>query len=439
MSAVVAIWLALAVAALWGIAVIVGSGRFTKGSPEEEVSDWLTAFTWESRDEETIAAILARFTAHAIALRGAERVISLYVDRSQTLSTDTLPTSSLGAETITYLSGTKGVSYRDAIATSTVQLSQGIDKAFDEAGVEVIVSVTRNEQLLVAVGIDFGGQASELELEEDLKLTQLVLSRACANVTLHAKALDLHSFVESEAKARELTLCMVPEDRSGEEGTFRWRGHFAHAYDPASEFWGVYPLEHGRVLVIMGEAKKETLAGAMIAAVVKSCCDQILRELPIAPGPKALLEMLNSSLFRVNGEARSSCVAIILDPSRSSLSYACAGHSSPYRLRRDSKSMEVIALNKQGPVLGETASPAYEQHEVSLETADTLVVVSSGLLSPQNRDAEAFGAERLVKHLTKQTTTDVEWLMDEILSAITLHSFDESLREGQALLVIGPI
>ncbi len=442
MSAYILVWVALAIVGLWGIAVIAGahkgSDRFAKDIGQGEERDWLTDFTWASHDEETVTAVLAHFVKHAPTALGAKRVVALYAGReAHSLSFS----SAWSIEMNPYFVASDRITYHDSLdsSASKMRVTQDIRSVFIDVGVDVIMTVTRNDELLAAVGIDFGDQEPALERKGDLELAHLVLSRASANIMLHTKALNLHSFVKSEAEARELSLGMVPTERSGEQGAFRWRGHFAHAYDPSSEFWGVYPLEHERVLVIMGEAKKETLAGAMIAAVVKSCSDQILKELPIAPGPKALLEMLNLSLFRANGEARSSCVAIILDPSRNSLTYACAGHPSPYRVRRDSKRMDVTALDRQGPLLGETASPAYEQHEVSLETADSLVVVSSGLLSPQDRNAEAFGAQRLVEHLSKQVTADVEWLMEEILSAITLHSFDESLREGQALLVVGAL
>ena len=188
---------------------------------------------------------------------------------------------------------------------------------------------------------------------------------------------------------------------------------------------------------MIGDAVGERLAGAMVATVVKSCCDQVLHQLPIAPGPGRLLHMLNASLYRNNSKARASCAVIVMDPSRQELVYANAGHPLPIKLHREKGIMSTTALDVHGPCLGERAEPQFEEDSMALGDEDTLVLVTSGLLKPQDKNHEPFGRERLEKLLRRQATTDAEWIMDEVRSAVTLHSYDDSLRDDQALLIVG--
>ena len=84
-----------------------------------------------------------------------------------------------------------------------------------------------------------------------------------------------------------------------------------------------------------------------------------------------------------------------------------------------------------------SAKPSYEEVTVPMPKEDSLVLMTTGLLAPRNKHSEAFGRDRLLQLLAKQNTTDVDWLLEEIRSAITLHSYDEFLRDDQALLIVG--
>ncbi len=301
--------------------------------------------------------------------------------------------------------------------------------------VDVIMPLVHRGELLAVLGIAIGREPSDLD-RELLRIFRLEVTAACANVHLHHEVSHLHSLVDEVNVATGLDLSLIPKKDSGRSGKFKWHGHYRSAEQAGSDFWGMYPLSSNRLLIVMGDSVGRRLAGAMVSASVKSCCDQVIADKGNVLDPAEILTILNTSLFRATHSALASCSVAILDPGRSLLSYANAGHQLPYRLRKASDGLSLSVLQGSGPLLGDLMDPVFQVHKQQLSNADSVVFLTDGLLAPRNSANEAYGHRRFHKLLKAQSTTDPKDISDAVLAALAAHSADEKLRDDQALLII---
>lgn len=323
-----------------------------------------------------------------------------------------------------------------SLADSPQTSLQDCAKALSAIDIDFLVPLFAVNNHMAIIGLRLGRTLNTVE-HDKLEGFGFELLLAISNIQLHRKMMRFHSLVKEITNTRKIHLSMVPTELTGELDNFFWCGHIASAYKPGSDFWEVYPIDRGRILICMGEAKSETLAGSMLAAVVKSCCDQVLTTLSMISSPAAVLEILNSSLYRENSTARASCVVLIMDPNENTVTYANASHTAPFNMRKQDGKIEVNQLDSYGPLLGVKKTPGYQDYSSPLLKEDSIIFMSNGLLTPRNKEGEIFGQARLVELLQRQRTTDVEWVSGQIRSEITLHSHDESLRQDQALLIVG--
>lgn len=301
--------------------------------------------------------------------------------------------------------------------------------------VDVLVPLVHNGELLTVLGLTIGREPSDLD-RELLRIFRLELTAACANVHLHHEVSHLHSLVDEVNVATGLDLALIPKDMTGRVGKFKWNGHYRSAEQAGSDFWAMYPLSDNRVLIVMGDSVGRRLAGAMVSASVKSCCDQVIEDKGASLTPGDILDILNASLFRATHSALASCCVAILDPQRSQMTYANAGHLQPYRLRKGKDGLTLGVLQGTGPLLGDLMNPEFKVQREQLSNADTVVFLTDGLLAPRNAKGESFGFRRFHQLLKRQTSTDPKAMQDSVLAAIEVHSEDQKLRDDQALLIV---
>ena len=120
---------------------------------------------------------------------------------------------------------------------------------------------------------------------------------------------------------------------------------------------------------------------------------------------------------RIPANTLVTCFYGVLDPKSGHLSYANAGHNLPCR-RHDGQADE---LRARGMPLGLIPGTAYEEKEAMLETGDSVLFYSDGLVEahdPQRR--EMFGFPRLREFVGRhgEEGVPVDFLMEELYSFV---------------------
>src|SRR5215210_3629532 len=191
-------------------------------------------------------------------------------------------------------------------------------------------------------------------------------------------------------------------------------------YRPAREvggdFYDFHLLPEGRLGLVVGDA---TGKGVPAALVMSTTCGmlQLAAQALGSSSPGEALERVNEALLaRIPQNMFVTCFYCILDPKRGHLVYANAGHDLPYLQRRG----ETEELRARGMPLGLMPGMGYEEKEIVLDSGETALFYSDGLVEAHDPKGEMFGFPRLraliAEHAEERPLG--EFLMEELYSFV---------------------
>ncbi len=221
--------------------------------------------------------------------------------------------------------------------------------------------------------------------------------------------------IEQELRmARRIQQALLPKDMPRLAG---W--NILHHYQPAREvggdFYDYLELPSGRLGLVVGDATGHGMPAALVMATARS----MLRALAqTSESPGDVLRKANDPLVMdIPPNMFVTCFYAILDPESGRLVYANAGHDLPY-VRRGSDEAE--ELRARGMPLGLMPGMSYEQKETVLDSGDSALFYSDGLVEAHDSQREMFGFPRL-QALVAEHNDEEKSLVDSLLEE--LYSF----------------
>ena len=187
---------------------------------------------------------------------------------------------------------------------------------------------------------------------------------------------------EEYRNAQELQQVLVPQSLPQVAGYV-----VASAYRPAQvvggDFYQIIALPGGDSLAVVGDVSGKGLKAAMTVSLIVGALRAFAET---TSDPAALLAALNRRLHERLRDGFSTCIAIRIGTSGSCL-IANAGHLAPYR------NVQEIPL-PPGLPLGVVPEAEYASVSLQLSPAETLTLLSDGVVEARNKKGELFGFER---------------------------------------------
>jgi serine phosphatase RsbU (regulator of sigma subunit)/predicted ester cyclase len=192
-------------------------------------------------------------------------------------------------------------------------------------------------------------------------------------------------------------------------------------YQPAREvggdFYDFHFLSEGRVGLVVGDATGKGVPSALVMSTTLGMLQLAARALD-SPSPGEVLEQVNETLLaRIPSNMFVTCFYAILEPKSGTLSYANAGHDLPY-LWHAGAAQE---LRARGMPLGLMPGMHYEQKEIVLQTGDSALLYTDGLVEAHDPQREMFGFPRLqvlVSEHAEEERSLQETLLEELYSFV---------------------
>ncbi len=300
----------------------------------------------------------------------------------------------------------------------------------DNYKVDVVMPLVHGEQMLAAVGIALGRSPSALD-RSLMKKFRLEATAATANVRLHREASHVISLAREVDLASAAQQALVPEAFDGAHGPLAWAGHFEEAGEAGSDFWSAYPVGE-KLLVVVGDATGIGLAGSMVSAVVKSCCDAIVDAHGKRVSPASLLGTLNRALWRPEKPVHMTCFAAMFDPTEGTVRYANAGHPFPYHMGHAGK---LGVLAGAGPLLGDEPQSRYHISEHTVTPGESVVFFTDGIVTCRNPEGVEYGERRLQKLLLGAVGLSAAVVRDRIADDVRRFR-DMGAREDDEVIVV---
>jgi serine phosphatase RsbU (regulator of sigma subunit)/anti-sigma regulatory factor (Ser/Thr protein kinase) len=164
-------------------------------------------------------------------------------------------------------------------------------------------------------------------------------------------------------------------------------------YGPAravgGDFYDFIELPDGRIGIVVGDVTDKGVPAALIMARTQS----VLRgEAPRSLSPGEVLRRANEILLpEMPARMFVTCLYLVLEPATGRVVYANAGHLPPYVRTADG----VHELRATGMPLGLLPDMAYDEKEAVIDSRDSVVLYSDGLIEAHGPTGDMFGFPRL--------------------------------------------
>jgi hypothetical protein len=431
---VAGIALAMVLGMVWALVTVTRARRTGTGT----VHDALVVFVEQSLELGTVIEILGYAGQAATELLGAERVVAFVPVGDNEWEAHVAGGEPLGkvpAATRGLFGWVKHnqsvISDRDLANARFGAMRQPMKQLLEFSGCDSLLPLVDRQEVMGVLGIRRNKQVTVEG--EVLDLFQQQVTTACANARLHVEASHAFSLAREVSLASAFHESLVAAARSGEIGGLRWSGDVEVAGEAGSDFWSVYPLGGGRVLMVIGDSVGAGLAGSMTSAVVKSACDLIVTGDKPIEDPAALLSMLSRALAHASAPVNARCFAAVFDTGKGLVRYANAGGPLPYLVRGGG---ELGALAGSGPMLGDAFESDHRLYEMPCGKGDAFVMFTDGLVRAEDAYRKPFGERRLQKVIAAHAGRTALELLAAIQDAVRKHRGDRPLDDDAAVVVV---
>jgi serine phosphatase RsbU (regulator of sigma subunit)/ketosteroid isomerase-like protein len=303
------------------------------------------------------------------------------------------------------------IHFEDQVAAADKVVTRSVVHATHDRGELMGVAPTGRELAFMPVFIQ---RISEGKIAEEwaasMGLSELLRSQRLE------QEISERERVEQELKvARRIQQASLPKEVPTLEG---WEifPHYQPAREVGGDFYDFHLLSEGRVGLVVGDATGKGVPAALVMSTTCGMLQAVSQTLD-SSSPGDVLEQVNETLLaRIPPNMFVTCFYAILDPNSAILSYANAGHDLPY-LRRSGEAEE---LRARGMPLGLMPGMSYEEKEAVLETGDSALLYTDGLVEAHDPHRKMFGFPRLqalvAGHGEERALGDV--LLEELYSFV---------------------
>jgi serine phosphatase RsbU (regulator of sigma subunit) len=281
-----------------------------------------------------------------------------------------------------------------AITRATARLTRGA-RAVARGDLETRVPVKRHDQL-GELAVSFNAMTESVK-------TMLV---QVAEKERMARELEL---------AREIQSSLLPPSELSSGPLSVW-AHFRPAAEVGGDYFDLFPLAPGRLVVSIGDVAGHGLPTGLLMAMVKSAVATLIEE-----GYRGgeLLSKLNHLLLGQSLKQRMVSFALAeIDTERCEVKIASAGHQPGVLLAADGAVEEVLLSSL--PLGHRWPDPAPER-KLPFAPGSRLLLYSDGLVEAHDAAGNAFGYERLQEVLLRCREVGGPQMLAALLAELDRH------------------
>lgn len=228
--------------------------------------------------------------------------------------------------------------------------------------------------------------------------------------------------------AREIQQSLLPS-RHLEHGAITVHAYFRPAAEVGGDYFDLFPLDRGRLLVTAGDVAGHGLSTGLLMAMVKSAVATLIQE-----GHRGadLLERVNRFMLKQPREHRMVTLAIAdVDIEGRTVEITNAAHPPVFVSGGTVREVMLPALPIGFPW---RRRPPTERLE--LGPGSRLVFYSDGLVEAVDGAGEQFGYQRLRALIEEQAQAPAEELLARLLAELERHTGGRALDDDLTILII---
>jgi len=339
-----------------------------------------------------------------------------------------------------WLAEQRGAIWRDDQSTDVPpDLAPLLDQVFVAQDIRALVPVRSHDELLGLVLVPVALQRLRGRALEFVERVAERLAEALIHARMARRAADAAALTREVELAATVQEELLPTRGPHVFGAITVVGSWRPATHCAGDFWGVYPLPDGRVLLTIGDVTGHGVAPAMVTAAAIGACDTWVRRTGGATELAALAPILDTAVRRVGGgHLAMTCFVAILDPVAGDLAYMSCGHTVPYLCRaKPDGTVDLQALIGRGnPVGSGNPGLAKVQHR-AVQPGDLLVCYTDGVVDAENPAGKQYSDRRLQLLLKKLDPARLapSSVHDLVQTSVTAHRAGQPLADDETVVV----
>ena len=223
--------------------------------------------------------------------------------------------------------------------------------------------------------------------------------------------------IENELElARKIQSAFVPNELNTKLGGFKVSGFSMWARQVGGDFYGANRLNDGKILFYLGDVSGKSIPAVLYVAMIKSIIYVLSKR---SSSIKDMVSFLNNYLAAITKQNHFATMFIgLIDAQNGELEFCNAGHEPPIAIKENA--IFTPLLDKNLPV-GVFENFDFKTRRIRLNSFDTFIIFSDGVLDATKDTDEKFGYEGLNRTILKNTDSKplmVETIKKELLSFV---------------------
>ena len=238
---------------------------------------------------------------------------------------------------------------------------------------------------------------------------------------------------------REIQVGFLPDTLPAPDG---WdiAAHFAPARQVAGDFFDAFPLNDGRVGLVLADVCGKGVGAALFMALFRTLVRAVSEQrfasrAPRADDLRATIAATNDYIARTHGSANMFATIFFaaLDPVTGALEYVNAGHEPPVVLQRAGGHRR---LAPTGPAVGLMPGLPFTVGQEVLAHGETLVAFTDGVTDARSAAGAEFTEARFLT-LMQEPAPSSAALLGRVSDALAAHAAGTEPFDDVTLLAVG--
>src|SRR5512138_275045 len=238
--------------------------------------------------------------------------------------------------------------------------------------------------------------------------------------------------LERELKvAAEIQMSILPDMLPLVEG-YDFGGRILPARQVGGDFYDVFPLDHHKLGVLIGDVADKGVPSAIFMARAHAL---VIAEADSVISPGDVLRRVNKHITRLEKSTQFvTALYGVLDINTGEFEYARAGHEPPLLVTVDG---DVKRLpHKPGMALGLWEEIALDEYSVHLPQDSMLMMFTDGMTDCRNPKGEPYGLERIKKTLSGLSVATAQSACDQLFDSLMYYQSGAKQDDDVTLLAI---
>ena len=276
-------------------------------------------------------------------------------------------------------------------------------------------------------------------LSPDTRLARVIAEHAGSrmeHLVLYKESLDQTKLQVEADLAQQVQLNLLPKRSPQITGLDLFAGS-RPASHVGGDFYDFIKLPQKPFTFTVGDVSGKGMPAALLMAMTRTVIRTKTNVDP-TPSPEVILDNCNSELYDDFTEVSMFATVFIgqYDPKQNKLIYANAGHSPViYCPAQGTPRM----LEADGTAMGVLPTSLSENHSLTLNKGDVLVVATDGFSEASNTDDEFFGYDRLLKVVKVLSKKPAKAIVEGLYETVSNFSAGHKQDDDQTLIVLKTI